>query len=75
MEGEGIRKSHFCQKCRELLDGYNHGYVLVDLYDKTEPTIYPILAEAAYELRCYTITIAPKYVKDEYEITVTGTLG
>ncbi|MBP3684123.1 MAG: hypothetical protein J6J12_04065 [Oscillospiraceae bacterium] len=75
MEGERIHKSHFCQKCRELLDGYNHGYVLVDLYDKTEPTIYPILAEAAYELRCYSITIAPKYVKDEYEITVTGTLG
>ena len=75
MESKRIRKSHFCQKCRELLEGYNHGYVLLDLYDKTQPTIFPIHADAAYGLRCYTITIAPKYVKDEYEITVTGSLG
>ena len=39
IEGARIRKSHFCQKCRELLEGYNHGYVLLDLYDKTKPTI------------------------------------
>lgn len=74
MEGERIRKSHFCQKCRELLERYDHGYVLIDLYDKTKPTIYPILADAAYGLRCYAITMAPKYIGKEYEITIKGTL-
>ena len=75
MEGERIRKSHFCQKCRELLEGYDYGYVLLDLYDKTKPTVYPILANTTYTLRCYTITAEPKYVKEEYEIMVTGTLS
>lgn len=74
MEGERIRKSHFCQKCRELLEGYDHGYVLIDLYDKNEPIIYPILADAAYGLRCYAITMEPKYIGKEYEITIKGTL-
>lgn len=74
MEGERIRKSHFCQKCRELLAGYDQGYVLIDLYDKDTPEVYPIITDAAYELRCYAIAIEPKYVKEEYEIAVTGTL-
>lgn len=74
MEGDRIRKSNFCPKYWELMDEYDQGYVLLDLYDKDAPKVYPILAEAAYELRCYTITIEPKYVKEEYEITVTGTL-
>lgn len=74
MEGERIRKSHFCQKCRELLKGYDHGYVLIDLYDKTKLTIYPIFAEAAYELRCYTITVTPQYAREEYEIVIEGML-
>lgn len=75
MKGERIHKSHFCQKCRELLEGYDHGYVLIDLYAKTKLTIYPILADAFYELRCYTITAAPEYAREEYEITIEGTLN
>ena len=74
MEGERIRKSHFCQKCRELLKGYDHGYILIDLYNKNAPTVYPIFADTSYQVRCYSITVEPKYVREEFEITIEGTL-
>lgn len=74
MEGDRIHKSHFCQKCRELLTGYDQGYILLDLYDKDEPTVYPLFANAAYGLRCYIVTVEPKYIREEYEITIEGTL-
>ena len=74
MEGERIRKSHFCQKCRELLKEYNHGYILIDMYSKDAPTVYPILADTSYLVRCYSITVEPKHVREEFEITMEGTL-
>ena len=74
MDGERIRKSHFCQKCRDILAEYDHGYVLIDLYSKDAPPIFPILADASYQVRCYSITVEPKYGREEYEITIEGTL-
>lgn len=74
MEGERKNESHFCEKCRKLLDEYEQGYVLIDLYDLENPVIYDFADGATYEIRCYQIAIAAKWVKSEFHLRLDGLL-
>ena len=69
-----IQKSYFCQECREMLKDQSAGYALIDLYDKENPKLYPIYDGASYQIRCYSVLVQEKCVREEYEIRIIGTL-
>lgn len=64
----------FCRKCRKLLSEYKSGYVLIDLYEPTNPVIYPIFSDAAYQIRCYTISVAYSKENKVFDLSIKGTL-
>lgn len=74
MKGDRKNNAFFCERCRKLLDDYEQGYVLIDLYDLENPVVYGFEEGAAYEMRCYQITVTAKWVKREFHVRMDGTL-
>lgn len=71
-----MRKNLFCRECRKLLaDVSDDEYVLLDLYDRSEPAVLPIRDGAEYTLRCYTIMVISDENGSGYHLTVSGNLG
>lgn len=66
--------SAFCKGCRTLLSGQPCGYALVDLYDSEAPVVYEICDKATYQLRCYLIEIEKDLEKEQYNLSIEGTL-
>lgn len=73
--GKPMRKNLFCRECRKLLaDVSDDEYVLLDLYDRSEPAVLPIRDGAEYTLRCYTIAVISGENGSGYHLTVSGNL-
>jgi len=66
--------SAFCKECRSLLTDQSCGFALIDLYDAASPVAYKIYSGVAYQLRCYQIEIEKDSEKQQYILTVKGTL-
>ena len=75
MEGGMKKQTSFCGKCRKLLDEYEQGYVLLDLYDWENPVVYDFDDGATYEIRCYQIVITAKWIDREFHLRINGTLA
>ena len=74
MEGNRKNKSFFCGKCQKLIDEYEKGYVLIDIYDIRNPVAYKLEDGATYEIRCYQITITAKWSDQAFIARVDGLL-
>ena len=74
MEGERKNNSFFCEKCRNLLDKYEQGYVLIDMYDLENPVVYAFEDNTTYKMRCYKITSTVRLEKKYYSLRVDGIL-
>lgn len=74
MVGNEKRISHYCGSCRERLEDYQSGFVLLDVYDLKNPFIYRIEDGALYEMRCYKIEISANQEKECFLLRVGGTL-
>ena len=68
------RVSHYCGSCRERLEGYECGFVLLDIYDLNNPIIYRIENGTSYEIRCYKIEITANQEDENYLLRVDGAL-
>ena len=67
-----LKYTEFCYFCRFRLLKYRHDkYVIVDLYDRKHPSVYPVKDGAEYNMRCYTVTVSKE---DAYRITLKGKL-
>nr|WP_326185363.1 hypothetical protein [uncultured Oscillibacter sp.] len=62
----------YCRACRKLLAGAERAYVLVDLSHVNHITVYPIAADAACQIRDYTVSVFE--AGEQYEIEVTAAL-
>ena len=69
-----LHKSEFCQDCRKLLADSKQKYVIVDVYDQENISVYDIVEGICCEMRCYTVSAAISGDKTEVTITVKGTL-
>lgn len=74
MVGNKKRPSNFCNSCRQRLENYKAGFVLMDIYDLAGPLIYRIEDGASYEMRCYKIVISANQEKESFLLRVDGTL-
>lgn len=74
MEGNKKRISHYCDGCCKRLEGYQSGFVLLDVYDINNPIIYRIEDGASYEIRCYKIKISANQDNQNFLLRVDGTL-
>lgn len=72
--GKSKKTAHFCDNCRLLLEDYEDGFVLVDVFDLENPAIYEIEADASYEMRCYKIGISFNQEDECYLLRLDGTL-
>ena len=73
--GYRIDPALFCHDCRALLaDTATEGYVLADLYNSSDITIYAIKDGAKYTIRDYDISISAQEEPDGLSIHVTGLL-
>lgn len=70
---EPIIKTAFCKKCRSLLSGYGHGYLLADLYDRGNPVIYAIKDGLATSIRCYDISVTYNEEENVFDFLMLGT--
>lgn len=69
-----LDRNYFCNSCRELLADYEKdGYILVDLKNTEQPTIYRIEDGVSFSLRCYEVAVQNLDETSEYEISVIGT--
>lgn len=75
MEGGKKNQTSFCRKCRKMLDEFEQGYVLLDLYDLDNPVVYGFDDGASYEIRCYQIVITAKWTDHAFHMRVNGTLA
>ena len=67
-----IKFSEFCYLCRwRLLKCGFDRYAVVDLYDRKHPAVYSVRNGAAYDMRCYTVTVSKE---KEYTVSVEGKL-
>lgn len=65
----------FCHDCRALLaDAATEGYILADLYNSSDITIYAIKDGAKYTIRDYDISISAQEEPDGLSIHVTSLL-
>ena len=72
---EPINPTHFCYNCRRLLaDTDKKGYVLVDLYDPDNITVYKIWDGAKYTIRGYLVT-AHKNENRNFIVEIHGLLN
>lgn len=74
MEAGRKNISYFCKECRKLLDDYERGFVLIDIYDLQSPKIYDFQDGVTYEMRCYHIAITAKWAKGDFNLRVDGIL-
>lgn len=73
VKSEKMDEQFFCNDCRErLADNVNNGYVLVDLYEPSEPIVYPINISTSFSVRCYSTSVQENTEEDKYEITIVG---
>jgi len=70
---EPMFKTAFCKKCRSLLSGYGHGYVLADLYDRGNPVIYAIEEGIETSIRCYDASVTYNEEKNVFDLLIEGT--
>lgn len=75
MVGNEKRISHYCGSCRERLEDYQSGFVLLDIYDLKNPIIYRIEDGASYEIRCYKIEVSTIMESENYLLRGKGTIG
>lgn len=73
-EGDRKNNSFFCERCWKILDEYEDGYVLIDLYDLGNPVVYDIEDGATYKIRCYQIQITTEREIDVYHVRMDGIL-
>ena len=73
---EGTQKSInlFCVKCCKLLNEYEKGFVLLDIYDVEHPVVYDLSDGAIYTIRCYQIAVSAKMENNEWLVRVDGRL-
>lgn len=69
-----IQKKHYCSDCRKLLSADKYGYVILNLYNPSTPSLLPIYAGAEYTIRCYKISINTNKESKLYEVDIVGTL-
>ena len=74
MVGNEKRISRYCGSCRERLEDYQSGFLLLDIYDLNNPIIYRIEDGASYEMRCYKIEISANQEDQSFLLRVDGTL-
>ena len=72
----GIRDSLFCKDCRKLLKDSNcQGYILADLRNPEELSVWQIAEGISASVRCYEIDITASGDGRELLIVMKGTLG
>ena len=72
----GIRDSLFCKDCRKLLKDSNcQGYILADLRNPEELSVWQIAEGISASVRCYEIDITAASDSRELLIVMKGTLG
>ena len=74
LEQARLHKSEFCKDCRKLLADSKQNYMLVDVYDQENISVYEIVEGVCCEMRCYTVSAALSGDKTEVTITVQGDL-
>ena len=72
----GLRDSLFCKDCRKLLKDSNcQGYILADLRNPEELSVWQIAEGISASVRCYEIDITASSDSRELLIVMKGTLG
>ena len=72
----GILDSLFCKDCRKLLKDSNcQGYILADLRNPEELSVWQIAEGISASVRCYEIDITASSDSRELLIVMKGTLG
>ena len=74
VKGERKNDGFYCEKCLKLLDEYEQGFVLIDMYDVAHPIVYDLADGATYIVRCYQIEVSAKWENSELLIRVDGRL-
>lgn len=73
VKSEKMDQQFFCNDCRDRLAvNVNNGYALVDLYEPSEPIVYPINISTSFSVRCYSTSVQENAEEDKYEITIVG---
>lgn len=73
IETKGLKVSHFCSDCRDLLKGYSeNGFVIADLYVEDVIEVYPVAIGSDYIVRDYQITVTETKDQSEMELVVLG---
>ena len=68
-----MEQQYFCNDCRDRLAvNVNNGYVLADLYEPSDPIVYPINISTSFSVRCYSALVQENTGEDKYEITIVG---
>lgn len=66
----------FCTNCWELVKRYpEERFLIADLYNPESPVLLPIVAGAAYQIRCYTIVAEYNEERAKHTVTVYGELN
>lgn len=68
-------KKFYCKACQEKLKSVDtpYGLVLADMYEPKKCTLYPIELGAIYQIRHYTVVVAPELNRNqEIEIKITS---
>ena len=72
----GICDSLFCENCRILLnDNKCQGYILADLRNPEDPSVWQIAEGISASVRCYEIDITASGDSRDLLIVMKGTLG
>ena len=72
----GICESLFCESCRILLnDNKCQGYILADLRNPEDPSVWQIAEGISATVRCYEIDITASGDSRDLLIVMKGTLG
>ena len=56
------------------LENCDHGYVLMDVYDKRNPVILVLEDRAMYTVRCYKIGVSINQEKEGFLVWMDGQL-
>ena len=73
VKSEKMDQQLFCNDCRDRLAvNENNGYALVDLYEPSEPSVYPINISTSFSVRCYSTSVQENTEEDKYEVTIVG---
>lgn len=74
-KGDRIQRKYYCSNCRKMFSANKRGYVLLDLYNPSDPVMLPIFDGAEYSIRCYSLSIQKDKESRHYEATIVGTLS